>query len=91
VFRSKHVEPSIDFGIINSITKLRLVDISTEWLTENNVYVQYESQSINALREKNGVYFQNNRKHTVWQYTELFGVTAGSTDYRYSEVLISSN
>ena len=28
--RSKHVEPSINFGIINSITKLHLVDTSTE-------------------------------------------------------------
>ena len=28
--RSKHVEPSINFGIINSITKLHLVVISTE-------------------------------------------------------------
>jgi len=31
VRRSKHVEPSINFGIINSITKLHLVGISTEW------------------------------------------------------------
>jgi hypothetical protein len=30
VCRSKHVEPSINFGITNSITKLRLVGISTE-------------------------------------------------------------
>jgi len=30
VCRSKHVEPSINFGIINSITKLHLVGISTE-------------------------------------------------------------
>ena len=29
--RSKHVEPSINFGIINSITKLHLVGISTEF------------------------------------------------------------
>ena len=28
--RSKHVEPSKNFGIINSITKLHLVGISTE-------------------------------------------------------------
>jgi hypothetical protein len=27
---SKHVEPTINFGIINSITKLHLVAISTE-------------------------------------------------------------
>ena len=31
---SKHVEPSINFGIINSITKLQLVGISTETLTK---------------------------------------------------------
>ena len=30
VCRSKHVEPSINFGIINSITKLHLIGISTE-------------------------------------------------------------
>ena len=30
VCHSKHVEPSINFGIINSITKLHLVGISTE-------------------------------------------------------------
>ena len=28
--RSKHVEPSINFGIINSVTKLHIVGISTE-------------------------------------------------------------
>jgi hypothetical protein len=28
--RLKHVEPSINFGVINSITKLHLVGISTE-------------------------------------------------------------
>jgi len=28
--RSKHVEPSVNFGIINSITKLHLVGISTD-------------------------------------------------------------
>ena len=32
VCRSKHVEPSINFGIINSITKLHLVGIATESL-----------------------------------------------------------
>jgi hypothetical protein len=30
VCRSKRVEPSINFGIINSITRLHLVGISTE-------------------------------------------------------------
>jgi hypothetical protein len=30
VCHSKHVEPSVNFGIINFITKLHLVDISTE-------------------------------------------------------------
>jgi hypothetical protein len=30
VCRSKHVEPSINFGIINSITKMHLFGISTE-------------------------------------------------------------
>ena len=28
--RSKHVEPSVNFGIVNSITKLHLVGISTK-------------------------------------------------------------
>ena len=32
---SKHVEPSVNFGIINSITKLHLVGISTESSTMN--------------------------------------------------------
>jgi hypothetical protein len=32
VCRSKHVEPSINFGIINSITELHPVGISTEFL-----------------------------------------------------------
>ena len=31
--RSKHVEPSINFGIINYITRLHLVGISTEYFT----------------------------------------------------------
>ena len=35
--RSKHVEPSINFGIINSITKLHLVGISTESSTINTM------------------------------------------------------
>ena len=30
VCRSKHVEPAINFGIINSITKLHLVGISID-------------------------------------------------------------
>jgi hypothetical protein len=33
VCRSKHVEPLVNFGIINSITKLHLVGISTESFT----------------------------------------------------------
>ena len=32
--RSKHVEPSINFVIINSVTKLHLVGISTEYTDE---------------------------------------------------------
>jgi len=35
VCRSKHVEPSINFGIINSITKLHLAGISTESSTRH--------------------------------------------------------
>jgi len=31
---SKHVEPSVNFGIINSITKLHLVGISTEYISK---------------------------------------------------------
>jgi hypothetical protein len=34
VCRSKHGEPSINYGIINSITILHLVGISTEALSE---------------------------------------------------------
>ena len=40
--RSKHVEPSINFGIINSITKLHLDGISTESST------MHESMNIKA-------------------------------------------
>ena len=36
--RSKHVEPSINFGIINSITKLHLVGISTESYCDARVH-----------------------------------------------------
>jgi len=36
VCRSKHVEPSINFGIINSITKLHFVGIPTE--KSNHIY-----------------------------------------------------
>jgi hypothetical protein len=32
VCRSKHVEPPINFGTINSITKLHFVGISIEWV-----------------------------------------------------------
>jgi hypothetical protein len=35
VCRSKHVEPAINFGIINSIIKLHLVGISTEFMLHN--------------------------------------------------------
>ena len=61
------------------------------YLTENTVYVQHESQSINVPRERIGVYFQNNWKHAVWQYTKLFDVTEDGTAYSYSEVLSSQN
>ena len=37
--RSKHVEPLKNFGIINSITKLHLVGISTESYTVKLVYI----------------------------------------------------
>jgi len=33
VCRSKHVEPLKNFEIVNSITKLHIVGISTEWIT----------------------------------------------------------
>ena len=43
--RWKHVEPTINFGIINSITKLHLVGISTESSTMHG--------SMNVKFEKN--------------------------------------
>jgi hypothetical protein len=58
-------------------------------LTGNAAYVQYESQSTSDIRETTGVYFQNNRQYTVWQYRFLFDVTADGTAYCYSEVLNS--
>jgi hypothetical protein len=36
VCRSKHVEPLKNFGIINSITKLHLVGISTVYFLQLN-------------------------------------------------------
>ena len=51
---SKHVEPSINFGIINSITKLHLVGISTESSTMHgsmniktcrNIYIHIQGVS----------------------------------------------
>jgi hypothetical protein len=40
VCRSKHVEPSINFGIINSITNLHLVGISIESLNYRTLQVK---------------------------------------------------
>jgi hypothetical protein len=41
VRRSKYVKPSINFGIINSITKLHLVGISTEVIYDARIH-EYE-------------------------------------------------
>jgi hypothetical protein len=65
VCRSKHAEPSINFGIINSITKLHLVGISTE-KTENvhkqaNVQCNMQHKSVT---EKRSVMYSN--FITVW-------------------------
>jgi hypothetical protein len=52
VCRSKHVEPSINFGIINSITELHLVGISTESSTMhksmNIKIIQGAEETLNA-------------------------------------------
>jgi hypothetical protein len=45
---SKHVEPSINFGIINSITKLHRVGISTESST------MHGSVNINSILDRGG-------------------------------------
>jgi len=45
VCRSKHIQPSINFGIVNSITKLHLVGISTEYYTTS---VKELSQLLNG-------------------------------------------
>ena len=45
--RSKHVQPSINFGIINSITKLHLVGISTESSTmQGSMNIKYCSPTL---------------------------------------------
>jgi hypothetical protein len=50
VCRSKHVEPSINFGIINSITKLHFVGISTEGYEYNHaLFLRWESFGHYAL------------------------------------------
>ena len=41
--RSKHVEPVKNFGVVNSITKLHFVGISTEQ------YTMYRSMSIEVI------------------------------------------
>jgi hypothetical protein len=52
VCRSKHVEPSINFGIINSITKLHVVCICTESSTMHgsmnvkNAYFMFSKSSV---------------------------------------------
>jgi len=47
VCRSIHVEPSINIGLINSITKLHLVGISTESSTQRNTP---EDQNLSEAR-----------------------------------------
>jgi len=53
VCRSKHVEPSINFGIINSITKLHLVGISAESSTmHGSMNMKFITMLLQELRWK---------------------------------------
>jgi len=48
--RSKHVEPSINFGIINSITKLHLVGISTDELKiRSHGFCKFVNQEVEII------------------------------------------
>jgi hypothetical protein len=74
VCRLKHVEPSINFGIINSITKLHLVGISTMH-GSMNIKGQTVFTDLLALRGKDTALFKTS------------GVTHPTTDSHIPEEL----
>jgi len=61
VCRSKHVEPSINFGIINSITKLHVVGISTE---SSTMHGSMNIKRVPTLRCFNGGSLQHSDDQT---------------------------
>ena len=58
--RSKHVGPSLNFGIINSITKLHLVGISTESSTMDGSMNIKDGLIITGTLQKNRKCMYNN-------------------------------
>jgi len=62
-FIYKHVEPSKHFGIINSITKLHLVGISTELST---MHVPMNIKFINA-KQATDIQAYNNTKRKLYK------------------------
>jgi hypothetical protein len=56
MFHSKHIEPSKSFGIINSITKLHLVGISTESNLGRSVIDIFGGQTIKVSEDYWPVY-----------------------------------
>jgi hypothetical protein len=69
---SKHVEPSINFGIINSISKLHLVGISTESSTMHvsmNIKKRYFLD--NRIRTPGGP-ARSPSHYTVYTMTDLY-------------------
>ena len=62
--RSKHVETSINFGIINSITKLHLVGISTESFTmHGSMNIKQEKYPQRHAPVRN---YKSVRRHTFY-------------------------
>ena len=69
--RSKHVEPSINFGIINSITKLHLVGISTGKSKEFSLHTE-ERQSDVTAAEHNSLHVTRIYVWTNYVITSAF-------------------
>jgi len=67
VCRSKHVEPLKSFGIINSITKLHLVGISTEYFNGSNVFL-----TLDFLSGVPWWYRQTVRQQTICERNSVF-------------------
>jgi hypothetical protein len=81
VCRSKHVEPSINFGIINSITKLHLVGISTEPSYEFSGKIWENQNSHSKL--KPSPERESNPTYTIYETGVLTRPTRRSLNYQY--------